>query len=318
MIGRDRLVALAVAAVIFGVGEARAASPEMLRLFEQGRALVKEGRCEEAIPKFLDALAIEPSVGALLNLGECYERLGKPALARRRFLEAAALAGEGDAVRASEAKNRAAKLESAVATVGFTRRYEPELGEPRITVDGEAVPPRADHVEVDPGRHEIVVRFPELAPHSETITPHAGENLKVVISAPLAKRNETAQPPPPPPPPPPQDEGLGTARWTAIGVASAGLLGVGVGTAFGFVAMSRRSDLDGLCPGYPHCPDAQRADVQTKYDDAKSAATISTVGFVAGGAVLAAGVVLWFVLPNRSSTTTGAITPRANGASIVW
>jgi hypothetical protein len=301
---RDRALALVVAAFVLGAADARAASPEMLKLFEQGRSLVKEGKCDEAIPKFLDAIAIEPSVGALLNLGDCYEKTGKPTIARKRFLEAAALAGEGDPARFSEAKSRAARLDSQIAVVAFARRYEADVAEPRITIDGEAVPPRAERLELDPGRHEVVVKFSDRAAQPETITLRAGETLRFALVPP------TAEAPPPQPPPREEPGGMGAMKWAALGVGGAGVVGVGIGAVFGVVAIGKRSDLDATCPGYPHCAESQRPDVQQKYDDAKTAATTSTICFVAGGALVATGVVLWLLSPDKAAPTTSGLAVR--------
>jgi serine/threonine-protein kinase len=292
----------------------------MMRLFEQGRTLVKEGRWEDAATKFEAAIAIEPSVGALLNLGDCLEHLKRHAKARRRFLEASALAGDSDATRAGEARARAQRLDGQVATLVFVRRYDASAGEPRLTVDGEATAPHTERFEVDPGTHEIAWTFPDLGAQTETVTARAGETKLVVVLAPSARK---AEPQPPQPASPPshgdRDQGLGTTRWAAIGVGAAGIVGLGVGTIFGVVALGKRSDLDGLCPAYPHCAESQRTDVQGKYDDAKHAATISTVGFVLGGVLLAGGVVLWLVAPGRAAASTAAwVTAHPSGVSVAW
>jgi serine/threonine-protein kinase len=108
-------------------------------------------------------------------------------------------------------------------------------------------------------------------------------------------------------------------RLAAIGVGAAGVVGVGVGTVFGIVALGKRSDLDRLCPGYPRCVDSQRSDVQGNYDDAKHAATISTVGFVLGGVLVAGGVVLWLVAPGRAPASPAAwVTAHPSGVSVAW
>jgi hypothetical protein len=42
-------------------------------------------------------------------------------------------------------------------------------------------------------------------------------------------------------------------------------------------------------------------------NDARNAATLSTIGFIAGGTLVAAGVVLWIAAPRSSAPATGAV-----------
>jgi hypothetical protein len=51
-------------------------------------------------------------------------------------------------------------------------------------------------------------------------------------------------------------------------------------------------------------------------DDAKSAATVSTIAFIAGGVALAGGIVLWLTAPSSSSSTTGLRFVPLVGASL--
>lgn len=315
MIIRERLSALAlVAGILCTSTPAWAVSPETLRLFEQGRALVKDGKYEQAIPKFLESIAIEPTVGALLNLGDCYERLGKPASARRRFLEAADLAGESDATRGAEARARAAKLADSVGWVVLARRVHPEAGEPKITIDGESVPSKEARIAVDPGVREVVITYAEARPLKKRVSVRAGESIEVVIEPPLPsktpKGDEEEKPPSPG-----EDGGWSTTKAIGFGTGIAGVVGLGVGITFGVVAAGKKSDLEKSCADYPRCPEATRADVQSKYDSASSAATISTIAVVAGGVLLAAGAFLFFTAPSATGPTTGKAQPFVSARS---
>jgi serine/threonine-protein kinase len=44
-------------------------------LFSEGRTLAASGRCVEAIPKFQGSQKLDPGIGTLLNLAECYEQV---------------------------------------------------------------------------------------------------------------------------------------------------------------------------------------------------------------------------------------------------
>src|SRR5207244_531978 len=98
-------------------------------------------------------------------------------------------------------------------------------------------------------------------------------------------------PPPQPqvvaPPPVPERSG-GSQRAVGFVVGGVGLVGIGVGTVFGLQAISKSHDANGLCPSSP-CGD--HAGV-TLNDDAKRAATISTIAVGVGAAAVVAGVVL--------------------------
>jgi hypothetical protein len=77
----------------------------------------------------------------------------------------------------------------------------------------------------------------------------------------------------------------------AVVAGSVGLVGIGLGVGFGFAAKSDLDESERYCDG-------NQCTSQRGVDAAKSAAreaNVATVGFVAGGALLALGSVLWFM-----------------------
>jgi serine/threonine-protein kinase len=86
-------------------------------------------------------------------------------------------------------------------------------------------------------------------------------------------------------------------RTIGLVVGGVGIAGLGVGTVFGIVAMGKTSDLD------TQKTDASREGFDTTKSDAKSAATISTVGFIAGAALVAGGAALYFTAPKSGTQT---------------
>src|SRR5262245_28423128 len=72
-------------------GEAQPPSADAA--FEAGRAAMESGDFSTACQHFAESLRLEPAVGTQLNLGECYERLGRYASALHAF-EAGATAAE--------------------------------------------------------------------------------------------------------------------------------------------------------------------------------------------------------------------------------
>src|SRR5258708_29392092 len=61
-------------------------------LFEDGRTLVAAGKFAEACPKFADSEKLDPSASTLLNLANCWEKVGRTATAWATYKEAASLA----------------------------------------------------------------------------------------------------------------------------------------------------------------------------------------------------------------------------------
>jgi hypothetical protein len=101
-----------------------------------------------------------------------------------------------------------------------------------------------------------------------------------------------------------ETEGLGGQRIAALVAGGLGVVGVGVGVAFGVVSMNKGNDRDRDCPSHVGCsPQAVAA-----ADAAIDAGNISTVAFVAGGALLVGGVVLWLTGGSEERQPTAAVT----------
>jgi tetratricopeptide (TPR) repeat protein len=78
--------------LLFGSGVARAGDEEGKRLYRHGEELLQAGDYRAAARAFEAGYAEAPRVGFLLNIGNCYRKLGELGKARdnyRRFLERA-------------------------------------------------------------------------------------------------------------------------------------------------------------------------------------------------------------------------------------
>ena len=82
-----------------------------------------------------------------------------------------------------------------------------------------------------------------------------------------------------------------TLRWIGVGVGAAGVAGVAMGGGFGLAAMSKAGTANDLCDGNA-CASQQGVDAAHA---ARHDATLSTIGFSAGGALLLAGAALFFL-----------------------
>ena len=119
---RTRLGALATALVCaFLAPPARAdvtASQKVSAeaLFDDALRLMKAGNFPEACPKLEDSQRLDPGIGTLLYLGECYERTGRSASAWAIFREATSAAeAAGQTKRVKMARERSERVEKQLA-----------------------------------------------------------------------------------------------------------------------------------------------------------------------------------------------------------
>ncbi|MFM2417004.1 MAG: hypothetical protein RL385_1727, partial [Pseudomonadota bacterium] len=61
-------------------------------LFDRGLQLLRDGKVSEACSALEESESIEPGIGTMLYLADCYERLGRTASAWALFREAASRA----------------------------------------------------------------------------------------------------------------------------------------------------------------------------------------------------------------------------------
>jgi hypothetical protein len=83
-----------------------------------------------------------------------------------------------------------------------------------------------------------------------------------------------------------------------------GVVGVGVGSAFGLIALKDKHDLVSRC-GSDQCT----ADSSQSLDSAKRSGNISTVAFGVGGVGLVLGTVLYFSVGGSSQQAASATQP---------
>ena len=87
-------------------------------LFDEGVKQMKAGNFAEACSTLEESERVDPGVGTLLYLGECYDNLGRTASAWATFREAASLAASsGESAREKVAVEHAARLEPRLAYV---------------------------------------------------------------------------------------------------------------------------------------------------------------------------------------------------------
>jgi len=281
-------------------------------LFGEGRALMAKSQFSEACPKFEASQQLDPGLGTLLNLADCYEKLGKTASAWAEYREAIPLArASGSKVRQDLAIERAQALESRLSTLTIRAMAGSDSAALEIRRDGVPVLPAelGSPIPVDPGTHVVEASAPGKRPWTskleitkdatklEVEVPALSADLPASPAAAAALKPVTEVPP---------DSGArsgSTQKTTAVVVGAAGVVGLGLGAVFGLLASSEWQDAKDHCTAYPYGCDAKGLDL---HSSAQSKATVSTVAFVAGGAALAAGAVLWFSVGGRENNQARA------------
>ena len=284
-------------------------------LFNAAKALTDAGQFADACAKYAESKRLAPGIGVTLYLADCYEHIGRTASAWTEFRSAEGLARERNDKRADVARAHAQALEPKLDRLTIVvAQTIPQAGL-QVLRDGVAV--TAEELglpsPVDPGDHAVVVSAPGHAPR--TFTAHVGPEapratiLVDSLGEPTAVPAPVPEPPPAPPVgtplpvipeplPPPADTGA-TRRYIGLGVGALGIVGLGIGSAFGIVAKSKFDQTNvSECNATDHCTTPGLSGRQ----DAEHAATASNVGFTIGAVLLAGGAVLYFTAPKPART----------------
>ena len=312
---------------------ARAQSVDAELLFREGRKLMKQGKIAEACDKFEASNRIQVSAGTLLNLGDCREKNDQLATAWATFGDAASAARtENEPKREAEARRREKLLEPRLAHLTITVGDATHVDGLQIARNGKLVDPALwnQPIPVDVGPYEVVAQAPGRARWSKRIAigkdgdtasvdvppleapaahppPHPAVAQEPATAKPVAaldQPDEDAQ----------RDEEPRASRFTplrdvAIGLAAVGVAGVVGGIVLGGDAQDLEKRSDALCPTAA-CNDAQGVKLNS---DARDKATQANIAYIAGGAAIAGGVVLWFVGAPKVARDHVAVAPVVTG-----
>ncbi len=263
-----------------------------------------------------------PSLG--LWSARALVKAGKLVEAQERYLKVTRLpVADGDVEVQKKAEADAAKELSALYPRVPTVVIQVEgasANSVAVTVDG--APLAADLLgearPIDPGAHQVVgTRGTERVEVALEIAE--GEQKSAVVHFPSAAASAVAPAAPVPAVAPEQPSaaapvsanpapveaspgsGRRTLAWVSIGVGAAGLVFGGV---TGAIAMSDRSSLrsSGVCFG-TDCGTRE----SSKVDSYNSMRTLSSVGFIAGGVLAGAGVVLLLTAPKSHPESSAAL-----------
>lgn len=265
------------------------------KLAEDGVAALQTGDASTASQKLEKAYQMLQVPSVALWSARALQKRGAWVEAAERLRETARLPSSGDAAVQDQAK-REAEAELASLTPRIPNLViHVEGAAPAgvtVTLDGVAVPSAllGEDRPVNPGSHHLVAqRGPQQTTLDVAVAEAERKEAKLTFTAASAPLNVTAPPPP-----------SGSSKTLAYVTLGAGALGLVVGGVTGGMAIGKRNTLDDS----PHCEGG--ICTHAVDDDVKSLRTfrtVSTIGFVAGGVLVAAGTVLWFTTGTPSKTT---------------
>lgn len=289
-------------------------------LFDDARQLMGRGNYAEACPKLEESEKLDPGSGTLINLGECYDRVGRTASAWTTFIEAATSArAAGKLERERTARARAAALAPRVPKMLVQAPASARIRNLEIRRDDVIIgrPQWGTALPIDPGSHTVsasangqvlwstrltvardgstvTVVVPELEiPSKPATTPNATPSVEAPSQRPRVVDQGSAAP---------SKGGIGTAKTLALAATGLGLAGVVIGTVYGLESKSKHDEAHGSCAS-KLCSDQSAV---AAAGDAIIDGNIATVAFVAGGVALATGAVLWLTAgPSSTEVSVG-------------
>jgi hypothetical protein len=251
------------------------------------------------------AVAAEPTKDECIDANETAQTLahGKKLVAAKQRLLVCMSAGCPKPVR-DDCGQRLTDVEAMTPTLVLEVKDDAEhdLSAVRVTMDGQPFVSKLDGtaIPLDPGEHHFVFEADGLKSEQRTLVVREGDknrHERVVLVG--AARAPGATPAPQVPegvaPQAPSDGR--TQRIAGLALGGAGVVGLVVGSIFGLVS---KSTYDGAVKHCGNGSNGPNVCDPTGYNDGQTAhsqATVSTVAFIVGPALLAGGAYLYFTAP---------------------
>ena len=289
-------------------------------LFDEAVKMLETGNGSAACPKLEESQRLDPGVGTLLYLAECYRSVGRTASAWATFRDAsyaADAAGQQDRVQIANAEADKLKASLSYISLVLGDKQTPGL---EIKRDGEVVN-RAlwdSPIPVDPGEHQLEASAPGKLPwtKSVSIAPQPGTSAitipaladaPAVTAAPAPAAAPQAPPPAATPSAPATPDASArhnsqkTWGWVALG---AGAVGLTAGGVFGLMASKDNKAANDECrPDDPTQCNDQGVQLSER---AASRAMLSSIAFGVGLAAATTGIVLVLTAPEAPTSARGS------------
>ncbi len=295
MILRRALPAFAL--VVLSAGVAAAASPkekaEARTLVNAAKKAMKEKRFADAEGALRRADGLDSSPQTKIDLAGALGAEGKLVEASHELhvVTDGSVASPATKRFHDQAKKELAAIEPRISWIQIDVSG-PQAGSAATTIDGKDID-AANEVPFNPGDHEVVVSAEGFVAVTRKVSLREGAHEHVHVDlAPTEKA-----------PPPKVAGGSKAPAITLFALGGAGLL---VGGGAGIAALLQAKDAKAQCNGNT-CPGTAQAAI----DRSKLSGTISTVGFIAGGALVGAGIVAIV-----ASSSSSAPAPTKVGAHV--
>ncbi len=276
-------------------------------LFNKAVELSELQKYTEACPLLAESQKLDPRASTLFALADC-EREGKKIASSVVHFEA--YLREYEAMKGDVRNRHAQRANSAKGHIKSMRPLVPTLkltfaagipGEFTLTRNGEAVERISldKDIPVDPGEQRIVIKVPGRDDNEQRITlqPKDKKALEVVVGAASMAQDDNG------------NAKQKIRRNVGFVLLGTGAAAVAFGGVMGGLAIGQNGAVKEHCEALDCDPTGLDAVSQ-----GRTFGNLSTVGFVAGGVVAAAGVVLVLTAP-KSQPKTGWITGVGGTAS---
>ncbi len=257
-------------------------------LFEEAKRLAEAGDYAGACPKLERSLSLDPAIGTEYNLADCYE-LADAWRHFRNVVDDARRSGKTERAQAATARMSALQPQLAWLRIVPGRHAPPAF---RFAVDGQvlggAIEGKSEQP-LQPGPHTL-----RAIGSDEWVQRVDAKKGVTLVVRPFESAPRTGE----------------RTRAAAIALGSVGLAGLVFGSGAGIASVINHDRASERCPDRNGCATQSGVDA---WQGATTAGTLSTVGLIAGGLALAAGVTLYLVAPRDRRTTTTAWTLATGG-----
>ena len=297
--------------VVYASSSARAGDPPAAReQVKLGYQLAQDGKCDEAVPHFVESLRLDVKAITLINLAACEEKTGKLADALGHWVEARARAqAEGNAGIEEEAEKKTKALESRVPKLTVAVKNAPPDVE--VVRDGVALGAASMGVPlpVNPGAHTLVVRAKGHEDNAQNVTIVEAETKRVELEVGAVRKAVASEPAKPGTDTDTDGEASKTSPLVYVGFGTA-MVGIAIGGVTGVMAFGKASTAKDECPNTVDCSQAGKDAV----DSGRSLGTISTIGFAVASVGAAVGVYgLVWGKPKSSASVAVSMGPMGGG-----
>lgn len=311
--------------------EAHALTDKAAALYDEGVVAFRKSRWAEARASFLAAWALKQHWQIAANLADCEMQLG-------RFREAAEHAAYYVKNAPADRAARAAKLLTDASTKIATVRIDAQPEGAEVLIDGQSVgrAPMSEPVFLEPGARTLTARVPGRRDAVRTLTLVAGREEKVllqveppgVLGPSVPPTGSSSSPPPAKPLSTPPRSLVPGVVMAGVGVAA---LAAGAGFLVSATSQGATADEQGqaILKAHKSCVSGANNYDSTACETLHSTASSATtknhvgVGLVAGGAVVAAGALVYFLFPEpksappRDRTVQVVPTASSTGAGLI-